>query len=56
MLLIENYLVISLLIVIFWAIIKKKKLLTIIIMGVFSPILAVFIVGFYAAAVFVEHQ
>lgn len=55
-LLLENYLIISFLIVVFWAIIKKKKLSTIITMAIFSPIIALFILGFYAGAVFAEHQ
>lgn len=55
-LLFENYVIISFLIVVFWAIIKKKKLSTIIIMAILSPIISIFIVGFYAGAVFAEHQ
>lgn len=55
-LLFENYLIISLLIVVFWAIIKKKSISTIIVMAIFSPIISIFIVGFYAGAVFAEHQ
>jgi hypothetical protein len=55
-LLFENYLIISFLIVVFWAIIKKKPLSTIIVMAIFSPIISIFIVGVYAGAVFAEHQ
>jgi hypothetical protein len=55
MLLIENYLVISFLITIFWCIIKKKRITTLIVMAIFSPIFSVFLVGFYVGAVFAEH-
>jgi len=56
MLLIENYLVISFLITIFWCIIKKKRISTLIVMAIFSPIFSVFLIGIYASAVFVEHK
>lgn len=52
----DHYLVISFLIVVFWAIIKKKSIPTIIIMALLSPIISIFIVGFYTGAVFVERQ
>jgi hypothetical protein len=56
--LIENYLIISLLIVLFWAISakKKKKVLTIIVMAIFSSIITPFLIGIYAGEVFAQRQ